>query len=227
MSNFNFSLNDTEVSSNVQTRLKPYTITEITSITADKKEGSTWKAVEITFNSANGVHKEMMFIPDEENGTTRRKWGEVEFPSNWENFKQAVAHILGVYYPDGFEKFKEYVTKVKSIEQFADGFIKILNKAPENKTNLKLVGRNNKGTVYATLPSACYIIKDDAGNYTDKVRPNNFLGDNLTFTPSELKKQAEYANAKPTPMPSETSADLEIDTAPKGSEDDDLEALFN
>ena len=80
------------------------------------------------------------------------------------------------------------------------------------ETKLKLVGRNNNGTIYAALPNACGLSK------TGEVFPVNFIGDNLFFTNYELTQQKNYQNAKPTNMDSNTdnsdidnSDDLNLD----------------
>ena len=85
--------------------------------------------------------------------------------------------------------------------------IKALAGKDKVETNLKLVGRNNNGTVYAALPNACGLNKEG------DIFPTNFIGDNLFFTNYELTQQKKYQNAKPTPME---------DNNPDKSDSDDL-----
>jgi hypothetical protein len=63
---------------------------------------------------------------------------------------------------------------------------------------LKLVGRENKGVIYAALPSACGLTKNG------EIFATNFIGDNLFFSNYELTQQKKYRDAKPTKMSDNT-----------------------
>lgn len=231
---FSFSLENSQVSSNNSNYFKPYTINKINSIKAEyvngtAESGTEWNAIDITFSGEDGHIKKRYFIPSTvEEGIKRRTFttangGTSESPSQYEILKQTVIHILGIYAPTGFEKFKEFCKKVKNMKQFLDAFIKIVNEAPKHETNIKVVGRVNKGTVYADLPRACGVQKDSDGNYTNETFPINFLGDNLSFTPYEERQKTQLAEAKPTPM----NDDLGIDkTTEEDDEDIDLAKLL-
>jgi hypothetical protein len=88
--------------------------------------------------------------------------------------------------------------------------IKALTGKEKVETELKLVGRNNNGTVYAALPQACGL------NKAGEVFPVNFIGENLFFNNYELTQQKAYQNAKPTKMDS-------IDNNPDENTSDDLD----
>jgi hypothetical protein len=115
-----------------------------------------------------------------------------------------IVHALN---PTGEEKIKANASKIKSIDQFIDLIIKALTGKEKVETDLKLVGRNNNGTVYAALPNACGLNKEG------DIFPTNFIGDNLFFNNYELTQQKKYQNAKPTPME---------DNNPDKSDSDDL-----
>lgn len=234
MSEFNFSLNNSQVSSNSSNYFKPYTINDIDSIKAEYANGTSssgkeWSALDITFSGKDGQHKERYFLPaTDEEGMTRPTFntsngGKTEIPAPYEAIKQLAIHILGIYAPSQFEKFKVYCTKVKNMKQFLDGFVKLVNDAPKNETKLKVVGRNSNGTVYARLPRTCGIVKDKEGKFTSETYPINFLGDNLTFTAYEMGEKEKLASAKPTNMDNLTDS---IDSTSKGSEDIDFSSLL-
>lgn len=230
MTDFNFSLSDSNVSANNVKRFKPYTINEFNNISCEIKNGANWKAVELTFKGENGIHSEMLFFPKDSEDTKRRTYPgsnghDMVFPSNWESFKQTIVHVLGMYSPDNFEKFKNYVeTKVKTLDDFVNAFVTLIGKSKERKLYLKVVGKNVKGSIYASLPSSCAI--SDKG----ELYPKNFISeteDGLQFTTGELNKKKTYESASPTPMEDKDSdVDLGIDSVgSKGSEDLDWDSL--
>ena len=234
MSEFNFSLNNSQVSSNAANYFKPYTINKINTIKAEYSNGTSstgkeWNALDITFTGKEGQHKERFFLPaTDEDGIKRGVFdssngGKVETPAPYETLKQLAIHVLGVYAPAQFEKFKTYCAKVKTMKQFLDGFVKLVNDAPTHETNLKVVGRNSNGTVYARLPKTCGIVKDKEGHYTSETYPINFLGDNLTFTAYEMGEKNKLESAKPTNMDNVDT--LSVDTPSAGSEDLDFDSL--
>lgn len=234
MSEFNFSLSESQVSSKTSNYFKPYTINEIDTIKAEYTSGTStsgreWKALMLTFSGKDGQHVERFFLAaNDEEGMKRGVFdssngGKVETPSTYETLKQLAIHVLGIYAPAQFEKFKVYCTKVKNMQQFLDGFVKLVNDAPNHTTNLKVVGKNSNGTIYARLPKTCGIVKDKEGHYTSETYPINFLGDNLTFTAYEMGEKNKLENAKPTNMDKEDP--LSVDTS-KGSEDIDFDSLL-
>ena len=217
MSEFNFSLADSQVSSKTSNYFKPYTINEIDTIKAEYASGTSsngkdWKALDVTFSGKDGQIRERYFIPEtEKDGMTRPTFdtsngGKTETPSSYEILKQLAIHVLGVYAPAQFEKFKTYCQKVKNMQQYLDGFIKLVNDAPSNTTHIKVVGKNNNGTVYARLPRPCNVEKDKDGSFTNRTYPINFLGDNLKWTNYEAGEMEKLKNAKPTPMNDELNS---------------------
>ncbi len=217
MSEFNFSLDNAQISSKSGNYFKFYTINKINKISAEMANGTTsdgkeWKAVDITFKGDEGEHRERYFIPATvDEGVTRATFANGgESPSPYEILKQLAVHVLGTYSTEAYDKFVLYCKKIKNMDQFVSGFIKLLNDAPSKELYLKVVGKNSKGTIYAKLPKPCGIEKDADGNFTDKTFPINFLSEKpLTFTAYEEKERAKLSNAKPTEMDSnvETNTD--------------------
>ena len=79
--------------------------------------------------------------------------------------------------------------------------IKALSGKTDVKFFLKLVGRNQAGTVYSTLPNACVLAK----GATAETKPSalNFVALDkslLQFSNYELTQMKNYKNAKPTDM---------------------------
>ena len=106
-----------------------------------------------------------------------------------------IVHVLN---PAGEEKIKANASKIKTIDQFIDLIIKALAGKDKVETNLKLVGRNNNGVIYASLPNPCGI------NKKGEIFPVNFIGENLFFSNYELTQQKAYQNATPTKMKDNT-----------------------
>lgn len=250
---FNFgSLANIQPSNNI-TYLKPYGIypnvvidgVEVLEGTSEK--GNAWKRLEITFKNDEGIYKHSIFWITSEKDFERgvmdmNNGGKRELPSNWERTRDTMAAIGLHYAPEAFAKLQAASSKAKSFDDIALGFKKILENAiGKNPTNMKLVGRNSKGTVYATLPSCTGIDcantdKKAAQNnvelnswYTWMVSPFNDDATKLAFSNYEQTQANEYHNAKPTKVDNstkETDAINNFDT--KGSEDAfNLDALLD
>lgn len=243
--NFNLGLENAQVSSTAGNYFKPYTINKIDTIkvekkSGDKKDGGKWVGINVTYSNSEtntSVSKTYFSAPNDQEGITRGVYnGQPCFPAPYEVIKQLAVHILGIYNPAAFEKFKKYVTKIKTMDQFVDGFIKLTNESPKNSSlYVKVIGKNSQGKIYSDIPSPCAVSKNrEDGKYThineagqeegNDIYPINFLSteeNGLTFNPTELKKQAEYAKAKPTTMP-DTKTEENLDEV---EGDSDLDSI--
>ena len=226
---FNFNkLSETSFTSNAGQHLRPY---EIHTVTLTKIEKTTLKgskdpnaeypiiALEFTgIGDSKGTFTTNLFIPssdqDMQRPTFKNNEGhEYNRPSRFENFQYTLMQIVHALNPTGEEKIKSNASKIKNIDQFIDLIIKALTGKDKVETQLKLVGRNNNGTVYAALPNACGLTK------SGEIFPINFIGENLFFTNYELTQQKKYNDAKPTNMDK-----VESDT-PDDTEDFNLDDL--
>lgn len=244
---FDFNVTNSQINSKGGNYFKPYTINKIDTIKVEtkdgeKKDGSKWLALNVTYSLTDGgsISKMYFYDDNDKDGTTRGEYqGNPCFPASYEVIKQLAIHVLGNYNLTNFEKFKKLASKIRTMGQFIDTFIKLTNSAPKNDNlYIKVIGRNNQGTIYSDLPNTCAVSKGKDGKYvhTDEngrtvgndTYPINFLSDKengLTFTANELKKQAELAKAKPTKI--ETKEEEE-ETNVDGIDDDlDLEDLDN
>lgn len=263
---FSFGFDENvKVNATVGNYFKPYTVNKIDTIkvekkTGKKKEGGDWLALNVTYslNGGGSVSKMYFYDDNDKDGTTRGEYnGQPCFPSSYEIIKQLAIHVLGNYNPAAFEKFRKFVaTKVKNMNQFIDGFVKLVNdNSATGDLFIKVIGRKDKGTnrIYSDVPAPCAVSKTntnaedpDNGKYVHhdekgQVVPNdtyiiNFLSnkeDGLTFTAGELKKQAEYAKAKPTVMSDDSNDDINNDLEENNDDldinvddlDDDIENL--
>ena len=229
--NFNFnSLSDTNYSSNSGAYLRPYGIYKVTLTKIEKTElkgskdpNAVYPVVALEFTGtgegeSRGVFTTNLFIPtseqDMERPTFQNNNGhDYQRPSRFENFQFTLMQIVHALNPAGEEKIKANASKIKTIDQFIDLVIKALN-GKTDVVDLKLVGRNNNGTVYAALPSACGL------NKSNEIFPVNFIGNNLAFSNYELTQMKQYQNAKPTNMDSDENS---IDTASDSIDLDDIE----
>ena len=209
---FNFSnLSEQNFTSNAGAYLRPYDIytvnltkIEKTTLKGSKDPNAEYPVVALEFTGTGdnkGTFSANLFIPTTEDDMKRpvyknNEGHEYNRPSRFENFQFTLMQIVHAINPAGEEKIKSNASKIKTVDQFIDLIIKALAGKSNVETSLKLVGRNNNGTIYAALPNACGI------NKSGEVFPVNFIGDNLFFTNYELTQQKNYQNAKPTNMDS-------------------------
>lgn len=225
--NFNFnSISEQNFSSASGSYLRPYDIytvnltkIEKTELKGSKDPNAVYPIVALEFTGTGdnkGVFSTNLFIPTSEQDMERpsyenKEGHEYQRPSRFENFQFTLMQIVHAINPAGEEKIKANASKIKTVDQFIDLIIKALAGKNNVETKLKLVGRNNNGTVYAALPNACGL------NKAGEVFPVNFIGDNLFFTNYELTQQKNYQNAKPTNMssvdnnPDEKEEELDLD----------------
>lgn len=233
--NFDFgSLATVQLSSDIK-YLKPYNIYdnvsydgyEITQGTSEK--GNNWKRLTLTFKSKEGIYKESIFYFDHTNQAdiTRPEFdmpngGKREAPSKAENVMAEVAAIGHAFNPEGFKKMQQISSKFKSCDDVLTALVKILEQTKGKvQTSMKLVGRNNNGRVYASLPKPLGIIQEDNGTW--RTFPVAMFGENLTFSSYEMGKKQEYESAKPTNM--DTTVENNID-ASVNTEEIDFESLL-
>lgn len=245
MSVFNFNSFAQVKPANSISYLKPYTINDNVTIKSTEikegvsADGSSWKSLIITFGNDDGIYNDSTFflnIDDpkvvERGSIDMPNGGKREMPSRWEQTYYKLAAIGHAFAPDLIEKFNSVVGKCKTFDEFIKAFKTMLDKvANKTTTSMKLVGRNSKGHVYATLPNCVGIAqatdeKRASSNgvhvgewYTWMVSP---FGNNLSFSAYEEGKKKELENAKPTEMPETNS----MNTLPEEDESIDFEALL-
>lgn len=222
---FNFSnLSEQNFASNAGAYLRPYGIYSVnltkiekTTLKGSKDPDAEYPVIAIEFTGCGddkGIFTTNLFIPTTEADMERKmlknqNGHESPVPSRFEEFQFTLMQIVHALNPTGEEKIKANASKIKTIDQFIDLILKALAGKNNVETNLKLVGRNNNGTIYAAIPRACGI------NKSGEIFPVNFIGDNLFFSNYELTQQKAYQNAKPTPMNStatdDTSNDVDLD----------------
>ena len=246
---FNFgSLANSKPASNIS-YLKPYEIhSDVTIKSAEVKEGNSangnaWKSLNITFGNDKGIYQDSIFYLDENNPKDFERGsldmpngGKRELPSPWERLKDKMAAIGFAFFPTSFEKIQGVSDKIKSFDELMRLFKQAIDKnIDKNPTNMKLVGRNSNGRVYAALPSCTGIAqaKDERRAnenrikigewYTWMISPFNNDSSKLAFTAYEQKQADEYHNAKPTPIGNSAN-----NTDPINNFDDtDSEGSFN
>ena len=230
---FNFGSLANVQQSSTGSYLKPYTINENVTIKSTEikegksSEGKPWKKLSIVFGNEEGTYEDSIFWITEDRDFQRGEMkmsngGVRQLPSNWERTSHKMAAIGFAYFPESFEKFKTVVGKAKTFDDVAIAFKKLADAAiDKNPTNMKLVGRNSGGRVYATLPNCTGIAqateKTAASNnvevgewYTWMTSP---FGKNLSFSAYEEQQRDNLNNTKPTEMPDQQSEDEDIDLA--------------
>lgn len=208
--------------------LKPYSINKVKLVKIAREEiqgkkdpNAKYKILSLEFAGEDGTFKTNLFLPSREEDLQRRTYQnsnghDTLYPSSMENYQSTLMQIVHTLNPEAEAKIKEMASKIKTIDQFTELIEKALANVGDIETNLKLVGRVNAGVTYADLPSACGI--DREGKFYLK----KFIGENLSFNNSEMKKKREYENAAPTPMNDDA---LNVDEAK--SDDTDYNDLLN
>ena len=226
MSNFNFnSLGETSFVSESGNYLKAYDIypvnlTKIEKTTLKGKDGTEYGIVALEFKGCGdnkGVFTTNLFIPNKDADFERRvnETSGAHYPSAFEQFQYTLMQLMQVINPKGADKIKENASKLKSMDQFIDLIIKGLTGKTDVKFFLKLVGRNQGGTTYATIPNACVLGKKATAE--TKPTPLNFVSldrSMLSFSSYEDAQRKKYESATPTNM------DKEADENPDTKEDD-------
>ena len=223
---FNFStLAETSFVNNSSNYLKPYDIylVKLTKIARESIKGSkdpnaSYDVVNLEFTGENGIFTTNLFVPNRKEDFERGENPNTHkpSPSAWERFYMTLLQVMEVLNPKAANKFKDLAKsgKIKDINVFLEFVTKALSSDNLGEAYLKLVGRNNNGTIYSTLPGSCYI--DQEG----KVKPLNFIHSDkshLNFSSYENQKADEYRNAKPTSMDNESfdvntsSGDINVD----------------
>lgn len=185
-------------------------------VSGTKQDGSTWTAYDFIFEDANGAtYKERVFEPTESSLERRPKpSGNGEFPSDMERTQTFIAHVVGTLNPEGFKKLQAAAPKIKTFAELIT-VVKKLMTGCTNTTKMKLGGRVNNGTVYASLPNFVNVSKTG-----DCYLSDNFLGDTVAFSAWELSKKQEMEKATPTTMNSTVVDEPKAD-------DSDLDSLIN
>lgn len=225
--NFNFnSISEQNFSSASGSYLRPYDIytvnltkIEKTELKGSKNPNAVYPIVTLEFTECSenkGKFTTNLFIPTKDEDLkrpvyTNNEGHEYEGPSSFENFQFTLMQIVHELNPSGEEKIKANASKIKTVDQFIDLIIKALEGKNNVETKLKLVGRNSNGTIYAALPRACAI------NKNNEIYARKFIGNNLSFDNYELTQMKNYQNAKPTNMssvdnnPDEKEEELDLD----------------
>lgn len=208
----NFNFNDIKTSNFASTAgqyLKPYDIytvnltkIEKTELKGSKDPNAVYPIIALEFTGvgeSKGVFTTNLFIPTTEDDIKRpvyknNEGHEYEGPSRFETFRYTLMQIVHALNPAGEQKIKDNADKIKTIDQFIDLILKALAGKNNVQTNLKLVGRENNGVMYAALPKAVGLTK------TGDLYAKNFIGDNVFFDNYEQTQRNKYKNAKPTAM---------------------------
>lgn len=209
--NFNFgNLAKAEFTSSSTPRLRPYGIykvnlTKIEQTELNGKDGTKYPVVALEFTGCGddkGIFSTNLFIPTSEDDAKRRVYQnkeghDYERPSSMEEFQYKLMQLVQVLNPEGAQKIKDLCAKgkVNDMNTFVGLIIKAVSNKKEEVANLKLVGKNSNGTIYANLPNICGINKEG------ELFATNFISKNdIFFSDYELKQQKQYQNAKPTNM---------------------------
>lgn len=204
---FDFNITGVQATSNNKKRLSPWNIYDVEfkgckveSFAGKADPSKTYKVLRTRFEGEEGYFEETIFFPKEEDAKRpvyqNAQGHEYSVPSNWERTRTFIAQLASVLNPEGFSKMQEMSSKFKNFDDMCAALITILDPKIGTKTKLKLIGKTKKdGTVEAVLPKFVGVNKEGVLFTSD-----NFIGNNLFFTPYEEGRRAAFLNATPTPM---------------------------
>lgn len=204
---FDFSINNVQATSSSKKTLNAWGIysvefkgCKVEEFQGRKDPSQSYKVLRTRFEGADGYYEETIFFPREEDAVRPKyqnaQGHDYEVPSAWERTKYFIAQLATVINPEGFKKMQEMSSKFKGFEDMCNALITITNPKIGMQTNLKLIGKTKQdGTVTAVLPKFVAINKEGTLFVSD-----NFIGENLFFTPYEEGKRAQFLNATPTVM---------------------------
>jgi hypothetical protein len=159
-------------------------------ISGTSKEGKEWSAFKINLESEKGAINIALFMPTSEDDMKRisypdkKNGGTRDIPSNVETLLLKIQHILDSFNPEVAKKIQEEGITIKSTDSLCASLTKWLEPAIKKGTeaNVKVVPNNKKVTYNEVVKNPCSLTKDGT---TARIS-NNFLGDNLSFTPYEV-----------------------------------------
>lgn len=233
MSNFNFGSFENKSAINTSSFLKPWNIYDVKFDGIEREElhkkndeSVKYKTIKVSFSNSAGRFIKNLFIPDDtpensQRGQMKRQDGSTyPTPSRFEEFKWTLLQLAQVLNSEGFSKLQKVANKIKTMDQFVDALIKLIDAKKGMSTKIKLIGKNRDGSVYADFPYVTAIGNDD-----EPYVRNNFVGNNVAFTSYEASQAANYNTAKPTEIHTESttsSSDDDLDFSSLSDEIDNL-----
>lgn len=230
MSGFSFTETAGTSQSNIKPRLEGNKIHAVKLVSCELKDfdgvkdpSQTYKTIAITFGNGDGVYEHSIFEPKAEDFerktnsvNTKKGTMDITNPSNVETMMLLFKHIIDSYNPKIAKDIDEK-KKVIAAKDW-DGLRLLIQKIIEGskgkiETNIKLL-KNKKGE--ATFPGFFANLSKEGVAYVK----NNFIGEKIAFSPYELQRIENEANAKPSDMNEVDNQDFTEESA------DDLDLEF-
>lgn len=228
MSGFNFDATAGASQSTAKPRLQGnniYTVKldecSIEDIQGKKDVNALYKVLKIKFSNEDGTFEHTVFEPqskdfDRGESSFTNKNGNTEKipqPSNVESMMLLFKHIIDAFVPSIAAKIDKNEQKIAAPDW--DNLRKLVKKILDSSggitSKIKLV-KNKSGE--AVFPGFFAGVSKEGKAY---IR-NNFVGEKVAFTPYELTRIKNEANASPTNMSKETDLNIDL-TEVKGSEE--------
>lgn len=226
--NFSFGISAESAVRTTRRPLAPWNIynvkfvgVEARTFQGKKDPTATFKVFDIKFENEDGYFTKTIYFPQDDD-TMRRPYtrsnGSTGYmPSNFESLMGIVCQTVQVLCgEDGYAKFREVSSKCKDFNTFLKAFIQITDKKKGTEVQLKLIGRNKGGKVFADIPNivginpnAENIAEDSNKDSGERYIADNYIGSKVYFTEYEEGKRNEYLNSKPTEIKTEDSLGID------------------
>lgn len=196
----------------------------------EENKGQIYEMLVVKFENDKGFYEERIFNPGEK-GNERYKnknaqGHEYESASPMERLRIFIAQMLTVLAPENMPKMVKVAPKISSFKQLCEVFAELMKPAIGKTTNLKLCGRLSDNHWFANLPKFAGVSKKG-----ELFTADNFVGQNLFFSPYEEEQKKKYQSAAPTDMPNNPPVEASVDDLPNAEapeeEINDFEGLLN
>lgn len=193
---------------------------EIQDITGVKDPTQVYKVIKFKFSNDDGTFEHTVFEPREDDFKRKEteftnKNGKVEKipqPSNVESMMLLFKHVIDAFVPSVAAKIDsgEKSLTAPSWDKLRSLVLQIMDLGKDKVAKIKLL-KNKNGE--AQFPGFFTAVNREGKAY---IR-NNFIGEKIAFTPYEVTRIQNEANARPTNMSTNTPASFLV-PEDKGSE---------
>lgn len=193
------SVNSQSASKNLLPGNTIHTVTFVGAEAADLKDGQ-FKTIQLKFENEQGEFVDTIFEPGSDDYTRKANSFGGENPSGVEELLAKVRHAIAAVNPELDKKIEsgEKPLTAPSWDGLRKLVVAALDKGVGKTTQIKLIN-DTKGR--ARFPG--YVLGISKNN--NLYMRTNYIGDNLQFTPKEIERINNQANAKITNMSAQTA----------------------
>lgn len=181
----------------------------IEKVTIEGKDDATYDVVQAVFENEDGTHQDTFFEPNAEAMTRKPNSFGGENPSMYEQFQFKFRHYMNSFNPELSKAIDNQTKKIeaKNWEELRNAIVAAIKPGVGKEVQIKLLNNNRNMAGFPAFPLS---ISRDGNLYPT----TTFIGKKVSFTPKEITRMQNTANATATDMGSATTAvdtDLDFD----------------